>query len=176
MKRYVVAVRKEPFDFMEATTSTMNTRSTTPTAAGASPHGSGVRLRVLVIDDELRIRESIRRVLYRTCDVVLASSVAEALSIIEAGPRFDVILVDLRMPAVGGRMFVDMLEERTTDLPRRVGFVTGGGTPEMEAFLEASRYPVLRKPFTGEQLRNYVQALADVADIIDASESSASVL
>jgi CheY-like chemotaxis protein len=54
------------------------------------------RIRVLVVDDEEVVRLSYRRVL-RTALVMAAGDGDEALNLI--GGHFDVVLLDMRMPA-----------------------------------------------------------------------------
>jgi len=53
--------------------------------------------RVLVVDDERGVRESLRMLLGSECTVVEASSVDEGLAALAATPP-DVVLLDLVMP------------------------------------------------------------------------------
>ena len=58
---------------------------------------------VLVVDDEAPVREVLRGVLTKTgYDVVVASNGASALELVHAGPRPDLIVLDLMMPVMTG--------------------------------------------------------------------------
>ena len=63
--------------------------------------------RVLVVDDEPGVQESLRMLLKDDCEVVLAASVDEALRALSAAPP-DLVLLDLVMP---GRSGFDLLSE-----------------------------------------------------------------
>src|SRR3990170_4560698 len=63
--------------------------------------------RVLVVDDEPGVRESLRMCLRDDCDVAVAASVDEALARLREEPP-DLILLDLVMP---GRSGFELLAE-----------------------------------------------------------------
>ena len=66
------------------------------------PQGS-----VLVVDDELGPRESLRMILRPLYDVKTASNGQEALQVLRKG-RIDLITLDLKMPGLSG---LDVLRE-----------------------------------------------------------------
>lgn len=108
-------------------------------------------LRVLVVEDEPAIGDSIRRVLPR-CDVVTFTDGRDALPALERG-HFDVLLCDVRMPGLSGSDFFAHLRERFPQLERRVVFMTGAiADADVRRFLEGVSNPVLEKPFTPEAL------------------------
>jgi DNA-binding NtrC family response regulator len=102
--------------------------------------------RVLAVDDEALIRMSLRIALAREgFDVDTASSGAEAMDLLDRY-RYDLVLLDLRLPDVSG---VEVLRyARRVDPDVRVLLVTAStNAPE---FLEAEREGVLgvvAKPF-----------------------------
>jgi CheY-like chemotaxis protein len=57
--------------------------------------------RVLVVDDEAGVRESLRMVLRDECELTVAGSVAEALASLRDDPP-DLVLLDLVMPGRSG--------------------------------------------------------------------------
>ena len=57
--------------------------------------------KVLVVDDELGVRESLRAILSQDCDVLTAASGAEALKIV-GGEQIALVTLDLRMPGMAG--------------------------------------------------------------------------
>src|SRR5437016_6121990 len=59
------------------------------------------RSRVLVVDDEMGVRESLRAILHGECEVITASNGQAALDAIARDP-VDVMTLDLKMPGLGG--------------------------------------------------------------------------
>lgn len=113
-------------------------------------------LRVLVIDDEPAIGDSLRRVLPR-CEVVTFTDARDALSALER-KDFDVLLCDVRMPGLSGREFFARLRERFPRLERRVVFMTGAiADADVRRFLDGVSNPVLEKPFAPEALARAVR-------------------
>src|SRR6185369_11360742 len=82
-----------------------------------------VRGRILVIDDEEMILRMITRTL-REHEVHCTASAREALSWIDAGREFDLILSDLMMPTMSGMEFYQELVARHPEQASRVIFVT----------------------------------------------------
>lgn len=64
---------------------------------------------VLVVEDELGPRESLRAVLQADYQVLLATEGEQALQIIEYAP-VDVVLLDLRLPGLSGWQVVNKLK------------------------------------------------------------------
>ncbi|HEX3853893.1 MAG TPA: response regulator, partial [Polyangiaceae bacterium] len=58
--------------------------------------------RILCVDDEPLVLEGIERTLFEHFDVTTDSSPLHALSVLEAGPAFAVVLSDMRMPELDG--------------------------------------------------------------------------
>jgi len=115
--------------------------------------------RVLVVDDEPGVRESLRMLLKDDCEVVTASGVDEGLRVIAETPP-DLILLDLVMP---GRSGLDLLSEVSADGdPPPVVVLTATKTvaTAVEAMKRgASDY--VTKPFEVEALRMKVQQLLE---------------
>jgi PAS domain S-box-containing protein len=122
------------------------------TAGPAEARAPGVR--VLVVDDEPFICSAIQRLLRRECQVSTATSGREALALVGAGQRFDVILSDLMMPEMSGEELLAALREAAPDQAARVVIMTGGAfTPRSEEFLGSLALPHLTKPLTLESLQ-----------------------
>ncbi|HEX2484102.1 MAG TPA: sigma-54 dependent transcriptional regulator [Myxococcota bacterium] len=113
--------------------------------------------RVLVVDDENGVRESLRMLLHGECEVATAESADQALQRIAEAPP-DLILLDLVMP---GRSGLELLEElRQLDAPPPVVVLTATKTvtTAVEAMkLGASDY--VTKPFEVDALRIKVRNL-----------------
>ena len=58
--------------------------------------------KILIVDDEVGIRRSLRTALTSQCfDITEAARGEEALSLVRSG-RYDCVLLDLNMPGIGG--------------------------------------------------------------------------
>jgi len=114
--------------------------------------------RVLVVDDELGIREGCRRILESEGFVVAAAGDGEAgLELFRQGVQahpgggFAVALVDLKMPKIGGIQLIKRLRELDEDV---VIFVITAYAA-IETAVEATRhgaYGYIPKPFTPDEL------------------------
>src|ERR1700689_54161 len=108
--------------------------------------------RILVVDDEETIREIVSSMLggahFQTRQ---AASGIEALSILESGDEFDLVLSDLMMAEMDGIALLERSKERYPDMP--VVMVTA--VHDIQVALQALRngaYDYLLKPFEREQL------------------------
>ena len=114
----------------------------------------GLRLRILVIDDEPMIGRALKRSLSDRDDVVVCQSGADALDLLEASREYHVILCDLSMPGVSGAKVYETIAERWPELVRRVVIMTGGAATEStREFLERTPAPKLDKPIDLTALR-----------------------
>ena len=125
----------------------------------ATRHGGGQR--VLLVEDEDMLRSLTREVLeeagYRVSD---CAEGGEALRLLAAGERPDVLVTDVGLPGMDGRRLAQAARETHPGLP--VLFITGYA---WEAFADSPVLPegcaILSKPFS-------VHALVDaVADLLD---------
>ena len=108
--------------------------------------------RILVVDDEETIREIVSSMLSGAhFQSRQAASGAEALSILESGEEFDLVLSDLMMAEMDGIALLERSKERFPDVP--VVMVTA--VHDISIALQAIRngaYDYLPKPFEREQL------------------------
>lgn len=126
--------------------------------------------RILIIDDEPRIRDACMLVLSdKGFDVAAAPDGEQGLQMIKE-KHYDIVLVDLMMPTISG---FDVLSEVRSHHPDTVVIViTGYAT--LEHSIEAMKkgaFDFIPKPFTPDQLRavvdkslRYTSALQDIAD------------
>jgi putative nucleotidyltransferase with HDIG domain len=108
--------------------------------------------RILIVDDEETIREIVSSMLggahFQTRQ---AASGIEALSILESGDQFDLVLSDLMMAEMDGIALLERAKERYPDMP--IVMVTA--VHDIQVALQALRngaYDYLLKPFEREQL------------------------
>jgi CheY-like chemotaxis protein len=108
---------------------------------------SGLRLRLLVVDDEPSICQVLTLLLApHGITVVTALTGAEARTRL-AAERFNVLLVDLRLRDVRGDIFFRSAIETDPSLQDRTLFMTGDISTEAERLIAATNCPYLRKPF-----------------------------
>lgn len=109
-------------------------------------------IRILVVDDELGIREGCRKVLVAEgYDVVTAEDGRVGLEIFKKNMNFDVVLADLKMPRMGGIEFIENITKLESDVVILV--ITAYAT--IETAVEATKrgaYGYIPKPFTPDEL------------------------
>jgi PAS domain S-box-containing protein len=131
-----------------------------PVAAPADTASSAeLRGRILVVDDEPSLLRAIQRILEDDDhDVVAVDSAVTALTMIERGDRFDLIISDLMMPTMTGVDFYQALLGRSPALAGTMIFISGGAiTAKVNAFLLSIPNLQMEKPFKAAQLRDIVQ-------------------
>jgi PAS domain S-box-containing protein len=115
----------------------------------ASAPASKQRARILIIDDEPLLAESLKRILSPSHDAQYVASGAEGLRLLSSGQAFDLILCDLMMPRMSGSEFHAELLRLHPQYAERILVVTGGAfSPEAARFLESIGDRRIEKPFT----------------------------
>ena len=118
-----------------------------PAPAADVPASTVRRARILIIDDERHIRESLVLLLDEH-ETIAVADVPAALALLDRGETFDVMLCDLMMPGMSGADFHDEVERRWPALLGRILVVTGGAvTPRSQALLQRTVNRPLEKPF-----------------------------
>ncbi len=119
------------------------------------------RKRILIVDDEIQVGTSLRRVLSGEHDVEVTVSAHDALIRIGELPAIDLILCDLMMPAMSGIELYRTLFEMNCDYAHRIIFMTGGVfTQQEQKFLNSLEHPWLAKPIDVGELKSYVMQWA----------------
>jgi CheY-like chemotaxis protein/glycine cleavage system H lipoate-binding protein len=120
------------------------------------------KVRVLVVDDEEVVLQSVGKVLKPDDEhefvIDTALSASEGLDLM-ASRKYDLVVTDLMMPGIDGLQFIDRI--RCTDRQTRIIMITGYAT--MRTALQALRkgaFDYIAKPFTKEELRNVVKNAA----------------
>ncbi|MFH1288974.1 MAG: HD domain-containing phosphohydrolase [bacterium] len=110
---------------------------------------------ILIVDDELYARETLRQVLKDTYNTSIACSGKEALSKLY-NDKYDLVTVDLRMPEMDGIDTLKAIKIGNPDI--EVIVVTGFGT--LETAKEAMRYGAfdyITKPFDADEVDRVVK-------------------
>jgi putative two-component system response regulator len=114
---------------------------------------------ILIVDDELGPRESLRMILKPSYNIFIAEDGYKALEIIKQVP-IDLITLDLRMPGLSG---IDVLKEvRESNKDIQVIVITGYGS--LGTITTASQYGVydyISKPFNVSDVTMVVQKSLD---------------
>jgi CheY-like chemotaxis protein len=133
---------------MELRTAFVGGRSSPADAERAPSRARAKRGRLLIVDDEPHIGNTLRLLLHPDHDVVPVTSAHEALLRIQSEPPFDVVFCDLMMPLATGYDFYKVLEASAPHMVERLVFMTGGVlSTHMNAFLGAVPNTCIEKPF-----------------------------
>jgi two-component system response regulator MprA len=120
--------------------------------------GTAPKARVLVVDDDKAVRESLRRSLeFNGYDVALAADGAEALAGIAAAAP-DVVVMDVMMPRLDGLEATRALRTAGNDLPILVLTARDAVGDRVEG-LDAGADDYLTKPFALQELLARLRAL-----------------
>ena len=119
---------------------------------------TGVSLpRVLVVDTDGLIRDTLKRMLEREHEVRGTNNVPEAIQIISSEPEFDTILCDLLMPDLSSLGLYTWLEQNNPLMIDRIIFMTGGSYGQStKIFLEQKHPRQLEKPFRRDVLKKQI--------------------
>ena len=115
---------------------------------------------ILVVDDETGLRTVLAKQLeLRRYNVDQAGDGEEAWRKIQS-LEYDCILLDLRMPGLGGQGLYERVEEAKPELLDRILFITGDTVnPATKTFLAGVANPVLSKPFDFQEVEQLVVAI-----------------
>jgi PAS domain S-box-containing protein len=116
------------------------------------------RRRVLVVDDDPMVATALARALSDEHDVEVVHQAVEALDLIKAEKRYDVILCDVMMPVMTGMDLYSEVVRVAPDLVGKIVFLTGGAfTARARAFLDSIGNVCLEKPIDMTKLREVVR-------------------
>jgi len=109
------------------------------------------KIRLLIVDDEVKFLDSIaRRLELRDFDVTKATDGQQALEI-AAMEKFDLVLLDLKMPGLNGKQVLEILKKEHKFL--EVIILTGHGS--LDSAVECTRlgaFDYLPKPYELDSL------------------------
>jgi signal transduction histidine kinase len=131
-------------------------------AAPEAPAAAGHKARLLLVEDELIVREIAAAYLTkRGYEVKEAEDAPAALALFKESPAFDLLITDVGLPnGMNGRQLADVIRESAPALP--VLFITGyagaAGLDELDAGMQ-----LLAKPFTLPVLTAQVEAILSAA-------------
>lgn len=121
---------------------------------------------VLIVDDEEVMREVLQTLLEREgCAVSTAVDGDEGLALAR-GRRFDVAVVDVMMPGIGGIETLDRLRRLDRDLP--VILITAYGSPQNAvSAMKHGAFDYITKPFKNEEVLVVVRNAAEKRRLVN---------
>ncbi|MBX3197495.1 MAG: response regulator [Labilithrix sp.] len=129
-----------------------------PIATAPSPTSSGRtreaarRPRLLIVEDDDRVRRALQRKLSSQFELAVAGGVAAAEASLDQ-QTFDVVLSDWKMACGGGRRLYELTAARRPDVASTMLFMTGGGlSSDDRSFIEERGMLVLEKPLAIDTL------------------------
>jgi CheY-like chemotaxis protein/HPt (histidine-containing phosphotransfer) domain-containing protein len=113
-----------------------------------------VHARILLVDDNATNRKVAGQILLKAgCEVIMASSGQEAISIIQKDIRFDLVLMDIQMPEMDGMETTRRLKALNLAGMQPIVAMTAYAMKEdRERFLAAGMDDYLAKPIRAQQL------------------------
>jgi two-component system response regulator AtoC len=119
--------------------------------------------RVLIVDDEASVRESLRMVLKGQYELLTADSGNSALDLVTAEP-VDVVLLDILMPGLDGLEVLERIKERAVAAP--VIMLTATKTVKTAVTaMKLGAFDYVTKPFDIEELQLIVDRAVQSADL-----------
>jgi CheY-like chemotaxis protein/HPt (histidine-containing phosphotransfer) domain-containing protein len=113
-----------------------------------------VHARVLLVDDNATNRKVASQILMKAgCEVEMASSGQEAITVLEKDANFDLVLMDIQMPEMDGMETTRRLKALDlVGLPPIVAMTAYAMKEDRERFLAAGMDDYLAKPIRAQQL------------------------
>ncbi len=109
------------------------------------------RGRILVVDDKENIVKLLRRILGDTHDVTGAPDGQRALAHLAAGPPFDVVVTDIRMPGADGFQVLRAVK-RTSPTTEVVMMTAYASVAKAVEAIREGAYDYLQKPFDPDEV------------------------
>jgi two-component system, NtrC family, response regulator AtoC len=126
--------------------------------------GEKAAKRVLIVDDEPGVRESVRMLLKDAYEPVAVASAPEAFRQLGAGP-VDVVLLDIVMPGIDGLQLLEEIRARHPTLP--VVMLTATKTVKTAVVaMKLGAFDYLTKPFDVEELRLILDKATERAALV----------
>jgi HD-like signal output (HDOD) protein len=122
--------------------------------------------RILFVDDEQNVLDGLQNLLRkqrREWDMVFVLSADAALRELAAGP-FDVVITDMRMPAVDGAAFLHLVKEQYPSVAR----IVLSGHAQMDAVMRAMpvAHQYLSKPCDADHLRTTIDRVCNLQSLL----------
>jgi len=120
---------------------------------------------ILVVDDELSMREFLKILLEKEgYDVITASDAASAIDLIQK-KDFDIVVSDIKMPGMGGLSLLEKIKEINSSIP--VIMITAYASPENAVVaMRSGAFDYITKPFKVDEIIKIIKS-ASTATVSD---------
>ncbi|MET0793141.1 MAG: ATP-binding protein [Polyangiaceae bacterium] len=127
----------------------------------APPESDAAPARILIIDDEPLLGQTLLYAFKGRHDVSICTSGRAGLSRLEQDAHFDLVLCDLMMPDVSGAAVFEAVKRDHPELVARFVFMTGGAfTDRAREFLSRHTGAQLEKPFNIADIEKILRQFA----------------
>ena len=125
------------------------------------PHDAAIMIRVVLVDDQTLVRQGVRGLLELVPDIEVVGEASDGEEALEKVPelRPDVLLLDIRMPRLGGIAVLDALREANA-LPPTLVLTTFDDGDAAIAAIKAGAKGLMLKDVSLEDLAQAIRALA----------------
>jgi CheY-like chemotaxis protein len=120
------------------------------------------RARILIVDDEEAILETMAFTFEDEYDVLTATSARQALQILDEGPAIAAVVTDQRMPEMTGVEFLAKVCQRHPNTTRIILTGYADGEAMVRAINEGHVYAYVTKPWEPEELKQLVHRAVEV--------------
>jgi len=127
--------------------------------------------RILIVDDQEMMRDSLQATLVREGhEVIAATDAATALASLAGSGRFDLVITDLKMPRLTGIELLQESKRLRPDLSVVVmtAFATVGTAVEA---MKLGAYDYIQKPFDGDQIRLLVDRTLEHSRLVKENQA-----
>lgn len=130
------------------------------------PHPDNFPGNVLVIDDDLMLRDVVKEMLERNGVACTTCSTAKEVVKAIRGKDYDLILSDIQMPGTNGFELLTLLRNSNIGNSRTIPIVamTARGDRDKEAFLDAGFTDCIYKPFSSSELLGLISTIMGERD------------
>lgn len=116
------------------------------------------KLKIMVVDDECKVCDAVRRLLGQTFEPVVIVPANDGRTAIEMlDETFDLLVLDLGMPGIRGEGVALANELKGANVP--IILITGESSPDLEFVGETNLMGILYKPFDPETMVKAVRAV-----------------
>lgn len=121
-------------------------------------------IKVLVVDDEKNLRDVLQAELSAADFIVAAAEDGDAAFALLEKNEYDVLLLDLNMPGLGG---IEVLKRiKSSDIPIEVVILTANATiPSAVEAMKLGAYDYLRKPFELDELEAVIKKASEAGKL-----------
>ncbi|MGR3218867.1 MAG: ATP-binding protein [Candidatus Anammoxibacter sp.] len=127
------------------------------------PKADVENIRILIVDDEIAVAESMAALLQsegHTCKT--SAIIDEPTKALLSADNFDLIISDIKMPGMDGKEFHAYIKSHVPNMVGRFIVITGDVMNEdTKLFVENNNLPCIAKPFTHEELKNVILEVAE---------------